>query len=347
MSNEKAVIVIDLQNCFLPGGSLATTNSRNIKEYMKDGQGYKQLSIDTANFINKLNPNHLFISNDWHPEGHISFLSQNNIKKGKKSFPEAAKNGNFEAGINTTRYSNITTNNTSSDNEIGVRKWGDDTTRLHQKLWPDHCVQGTNGSKVEQTFMDKLNDNMKNKYINIYKGDEKRVDSYSAIADAFGKFTPHDCENRRFINILRYSNIKEVYVTGIARDVCVFWTTLDLLNFWVLPEYEKNNKIKVIFMYDLTRPVASGGYGYTDIKEDEITNAVKKLIDAMGFKNSDTVLQDVFKIQHSNPTNPKIPTIGNFTNYIKSIKTGGKRRTKRNKLCKKRHCHTRRCNKNK
>lgn len=68
MSNE-AVIVIDVQNCFLPGGSLGTTNSRN-----SDMLPATTLGKSIANFINNEHSDaQIFVSKDYHTVGHSSF----------------------------------------------------------------------------------------------------------------------------------------------------------------------------------------------------------------------------------------------------------------------------------
>ena len=61
-----ALLVIDVQNCFLPGGSLA----------VKDGD--KVVPI-----INSLSKKfaHVVMTQDWHTPGHISFASSHSGKK--------------------------------------------------------------------------------------------------------------------------------------------------------------------------------------------------------------------------------------------------------------------------
>lgn len=306
----KAIIVIDVQNCFLPGGSLATSNSRNST------LPPSTLSTSIAQFINTTDPEHLFISQDWHTPGHSSFVSNTNKAAGKTNYPTAAGRGTFANGIASGRYSGR--NYTS-------RFWGANGERLNQKLWPEHCVQGTPGADVASDFTLALSDANKNKAITILKGDTPDIDSYSVIADALGNFTPHDENNRSFLSILKESNISEIYLTGIARDVCVFWSTMDLLNFLILPAYKEGKIIKLIFMYDLTRPVSHiPGAPYTDITQDQIKTHVENLIMAMGLDTN--ILPEVFEIRS-----------GGYTR-------GGSRRTKRSKKnCPKRHKHTKKC----
>ncbi len=59
-TNSSALIIIDVQNDFLPGGALA----------VNDGDAV----IDIINSISPSFPN-LVVTQDWHPKGHISFAS--------------------------------------------------------------------------------------------------------------------------------------------------------------------------------------------------------------------------------------------------------------------------------
>src|ERR1700738_3698631 len=63
-----ALLVIDVQNCFLPGGSLA----------VKDGEQV----VPVINRISKSFAN-VVMTQDWHTAGHISFAS---VHPGKKPF---------------------------------------------------------------------------------------------------------------------------------------------------------------------------------------------------------------------------------------------------------------------
>ena len=66
--DTSALLVIDVQNCFLPGGSLA----------VKDGEQV----VPVINKIAKGFAN-VVITQDWHTPGHVSFAS---VHSGKKPF---------------------------------------------------------------------------------------------------------------------------------------------------------------------------------------------------------------------------------------------------------------------
>ncbi|ADE40264.1 bifunctional nicotinamidase/pyrazinamidase [Candidatus Puniceispirillum marinum] len=92
MSALHALIVIDPQVDFCPGGALAVADGHSIMPH-----------------INAMMPafDKVFITQDWHPEGHSSFASQH-------------------AGA--TPYSMI------------------DMSYGPQTLWPDHCIAGSAGA---------------------------------------------------------------------------------------------------------------------------------------------------------------------------------------------------------
>jgi nicotinamidase/pyrazinamidase len=159
--DASALLVIDVQNCFLPGGSLA----------VKDGDQV----VPVINRIAKGFTN-VVMTQDWHTEGHVSFASAH---PGKKPF------------------------------EIIDLPYG------KQVLWPDHCVQGTDGALLSKDI------SIPQAELVIRKGFHKDVDSYSAFTEADGKTTTG------LEAYLKARQMKRLFVTGLATDFCVAWTALD------------------------------------------------------------------------------------------------------------------------
>jgi nicotinamidase/pyrazinamidase len=155
------LLVIDVQNCFLPGGSLA----------VKDGD-------QVVPIINKIAKSffNVVMTQDWHTEGHVSFASSHSDKKP------------FEAI---------------------------DLSYGKQVLWPDHCVQGTDGASLSKDLA------IPQAALVIRKGFHKDVDSYSAFTEADGKTTTG------LAAYLKARGIKRVFVAGLATDFCVAWSALD------------------------------------------------------------------------------------------------------------------------
>jgi len=84
-----------------------------------------------------------------------------------------------------------------------------------QVLWPDHCVQGTEGAD----FHEKLR--LEPSQLIIRKGFRKDIDSYSAF------FENDQTTVTGLHGYLQARGIEELYVGGLATDFCVKWTALD------------------------------------------------------------------------------------------------------------------------
>ena len=161
IDDASALLVIDVQNCFLPGGSLAVKEGEQV--------------VPVINKMAKAFSN-VVMTQDWHTPGHVSFASAHS---GKKPFETI------------------------------------DLPYGKQVLWPDHCVQGTDGASLSKDL------SIPQAELIIRKGFHKDVDSYSAFLEADGKTTTG------LAAYLKSRKIKRVFVAGLATDFCVAWTALD------------------------------------------------------------------------------------------------------------------------
>ncbi len=84
-----------------------------------------------------------------------------------------------------------------------------------QVLWPDHCVQGTEGAEFHKDL-----ENTPSQLI-IRKGFRQEIDSYSAF------FENDQSTVTGLHGYLQSRGVKELFVTGLATDFCVKWTALD------------------------------------------------------------------------------------------------------------------------
>jgi nicotinamidase/pyrazinamidase len=159
--DASALLVIDVQNCFLPGGSLA----------VKDGEQV----VPVINRIAKGFAN-VVMTQDWHTAGHVSFASSH---AGKKPFETV------------------------------------DLPYGKQVLWPDHCVQGTDGASLSKDLV------VPKAELIIRKGFHHDVDSYSAFTEADGKTTTG------LAAYLKARDVKQLFLAGLATDFCVAWSALD------------------------------------------------------------------------------------------------------------------------
>jgi nicotinamidase/pyrazinamidase len=188
------LILVDIQNDFIPGGSLPVPQGNEIIKLVNELQDSFELVVATQ---------------DWHPGNHKSFATQH---PGKKQFESISLHG------------------------------------LDQVLWPDHCVQGTNGAEFH-------NDLNMNKVEAVFrKGMNPDVDSYSGFYDNGYK------KSTGLAGYLRDRGVKKVYVCGLAADYCVAFTAKDAL--------KENFETYVI--EDATRAIDA--IGYSKIKEEIITS---------------------------------------------------------------------------
>lgn len=163
MKNE-ALLLIDIQNDFLPGGSLAVPEGDAI-----------------IPLVNTLIPRFSLVvaTQDWHPKDHLSFASQH---PGKKVFDVIDLEG------------------------------------MEQTLWPDHCVQGTQGA----TFAPSLD--MDPVEAIFRKGMDPGIDSYSGFYD-----NGH-LKSTGLSGYLREKRIDTLHFCGLALDFCVYFSMVDALD---------------------------------------------------------------------------------------------------------------------
>ncbi len=84
-----------------------------------------------------------------------------------------------------------------------------------QVLWPDHCVQGSDGAALHKDL------SVPHAQLVLRKGHHRDVDSYSAFLEA-------DRKTRTGLEgYLEERGIKRVFICGLATDFCVAWTALD------------------------------------------------------------------------------------------------------------------------
>ena len=119
---------------------------------------------------------HVVLTQDWHPPGHASFAS---------SHPGA------------NPYDQI------------------DMPYGSQTLWPDHCVQGTQGAEFHPALVATKAE------LILRKGFHPAIDSYSAFVE----------NDRRtstgLAAYLRERGFRRVFLAGLAFDFCVLWSAED------------------------------------------------------------------------------------------------------------------------
>lgn len=158
-----ALLVIDVQNDFCPGGALAVAGGDEI---------VAGINTAMADF------DAVVLTQDWHPAGHSSFASTHG----------AAPMSMMEMPYGP------------------------------QVLWPDHCIQGTQGAAFHnQLHFDRAD-------LIIRKGYNPAIDSYSAFFEN-DKTTPTGLEG-----YLRTRGITTLTLVGLATDFCVNYSAVDAAN---------------------------------------------------------------------------------------------------------------------
>jgi nicotinamidase-related amidase len=161
LSSADALIVVDVQYDFLPGGALAVPGGDEILPLVNRLVGVFSQVVFTQ---------------DWHPPGHASFASS---YPGKQPF------------------------------EMTALAYGP------QRLWPDHCVQGSRGASLHESL------NLNRANLILRKGANPQVDSYSAFVEADGR------TSTGLAAMLYARNVTRVFLCGLATDFCVGFSALD------------------------------------------------------------------------------------------------------------------------
>ena len=156
-----ALIVIDVQNDFCPGGQLAVAEGDQVVSPINQ-------MIKRANMV--------VATQDWHPAGHTSFASRHD---GRSPF------------------------------ETIEVSYGPQT------LWPDHCIQGTDGAAFHPEL------HIDAAQMIIRKGFRAAVDSYSAF------FENDKVTVTGLHGYLQNRGIRKVVMAGLATDYCVAYSALD------------------------------------------------------------------------------------------------------------------------
>lgn len=156
-----ALLVIDMQYDFCPGGALAVPEGDSIVPGINAAMAAFPAVI---------------LTQDWHPAGHSSFASEH---PGKAPF------------------------------DMVEMPYGP------QVLWPDHCIQGSQGAALHEDLDTARAD------LIIRKGMNPDIDSYSAFFEN-DHVTPTGLHG-----YLQTRGLTDLTLVGLATDFCVKFSGLD------------------------------------------------------------------------------------------------------------------------
>jgi nicotinamidase-related amidase len=118
---KNALLVIDVQNDFCEGGSLAVKGCDAIIPLINDLR--KKVDFDLTVF-----------TQDWHPDNHISFAANHKDEKPFSAIPLSYTNNEVVCGeeyVSMYGQNATATCGPGTDHPI--------VTNFTQMLWPDHC----------------------------------------------------------------------------------------------------------------------------------------------------------------------------------------------------------------
>jgi len=181
MKFKKALLIVDVQNDFCPGGALGVPEGDKVVPVIN-----KYLKI----FSKKKLP--IFATRDWHP-------------------------------VRTKHFKDF------------------------GGIWPVHCIENTKGA----LFHPKLK--LPKETISLYKGIYPQKNGYSA-------FEAEDERGLNFLNLLKIFGVKEIFVSGLATDYCVKFSTRDAV--------KQGFKVKILM--DAIKGV--------NLKPSDSGNAIKEMV---------------------------------------------------------------------
>lgn len=184
-----ALLVVDAQPTFMPGGGLA----------IKDGDKIMPVIWDLMRHFPR---DKRFATKDRHPRGHISLAS---------SYVEIPAMTVLVTDMVTHREG-ACVHSVANGALFSIEDLKDYLDKVgFQVLWPDHAIEGTREAELhpsipEQMFI----------YVQV-KGMDPKCDSYSGFFDNLKR--PTD-----LADALRERGIRRLICCGLAYDYCVGWT---------------------------------------------------------------------------------------------------------------------------
>ena len=177
-----------------------------LKDCPSQHQGEQVIPV-INNLLNDVDFDVVVYTQDWHTTDHISFFD--NLHLRSHLLAADSKQADELKLFDTAIF------------EFPVKKNGK-TLRVDQILWPRHCVQHTHGAELHKD-LNIIEPNKNREVVNLLKGYDSDIDSYSAFWDN------QKLRETMLNNKLRQYKVTQVFLVGIATDVCVYSTAVHAL----------------------------------------------------------------------------------------------------------------------
>jgi nicotinamidase/pyrazinamidase len=227
-SDRDALIIVDQQLDFQPGGALAVEEGDAIIE------GINALAAMFTEVV---------MTQDHHPRGHISFASS---YRDRAPFTVIT--------LAEAERGEVLLSESAAFTQEELLAYLREARGEQQSLWPDHCVIGSEGERLDPR-------------LDISRATQIVRKGYRPSADSYSAFRENDGATTGLAECLMAKGIERVIVVGLAGDYCVLYTASDAME----------AGLDVIYLEDLTRfvgaPAGSREAAYAHLAEAGVTVA--------------------------------------------------------------------------
>lgn len=232
---KSALLVVNVQKAFLPGGSMAILNGR------ADAKSQSVMMINNINSLIEGDKfDYLIYVQDSHPHNHVSFASARNGKPFQ--IVEIEKNGIKYQQILWPDHCRIDGRDYAPKSITGA---------LDDRCESGSGIQFATELRVPSSFIQKSNtstnkiDKLDAKSFVVNIGENVDVESYSAFKNYLG-------EETGLATSLISAGVRDIYVVGLSRDFMAWWTALDGASY--VDSNTSNSVFNVNFVWDSTLP---------------------------------------------------------------------------------------------
>lgn len=216
MSKKKAWLVIDPQNDFMEGGSLAVPGAKNDMKLLARRIQQEANTLDA-----------IFVTQDDHPRNHIAnaatwYYPNSDDRVPKFSVVKRVGNRYY---VNDNVQVLCTLKNKARVRQCFEKHGG------QLMLWPDHCIQGTRGGEVYKPLQRVLDANSHLVYT-ITKGNDKYMEEFSGAQTLCVKLLSKEHPTVKVSHLafdIYKRGLDELHVAGEAYNYCLISTVEDLV----------------------------------------------------------------------------------------------------------------------